>query len=61
MADENPITKAIFQVTQEYQRLKKDAPKKQAPKITSKKTPGVDPIKRMLTEMGINVNRLRRK
>ena len=61
MADENPITKAIFQVTQEYQRLKKDAPKKQAPKMTSKKAPGVDPIKRMLTEMGINVNRLRRK
>ena len=33
MADENPITKAIFQVTQEYQRLKKESSKKQAPKI----------------------------
>ena len=61
MPAENTITDAISQITQEHKRLKKDAPKKQAPKITSKKAPGVDPIKRMLTEMGINVNRLRRK
>tara|TARA_Y100000401_G_scaffold43480_1_gene33185 strand:+ start:588 stop:815 length:228 start_codon:yes stop_codon:yes gene_type:complete len=30
---ENTITDAISQITQEYKRLKKDAPKKQAPKI----------------------------
>ena len=60
MADENPITKAIFQITQEYQRLKKDAPKKQSPKIKAKRAPGIDPIKRILEERGINVKRLRK-
>jgi chromosome condensin MukBEF MukE localization factor len=61
LADENPITKAIFQITQEYQRLKKESSKKQAPKVTSKRAPGIDPIKRKLEERGINVNRLRRR
>ena len=57
MADENPITKAIFQVTQEYQRLKKDAPKKQAPKIRamSKKQENSLPLlKKTLADLGIN-------
>jgi len=35
---ENTITDAISQITQEYKRLQKDAPKKQAPKIRAKQT-----------------------
>ena len=36
MPAENPITDAIAQITQEYKRLKKDTPKKQAPRIRIK-------------------------
>ena len=57
MADENTITNAISQITQEYKRLQKDAPKKQAPKIRamSKKQENSLPLlKKTLADLGIN-------
>jgi len=57
LADENTITNAISQITQEYKRLQKDAPKKQAPKIRamSKKQENSLPLlKKTLADLGIN-------
>jgi hypothetical protein len=54
---ENPITDAIAQITQEYKRLKKDAPKKQAPRIRAKSMKeenSLPLLKKTLADLGIN-------
>lgn len=53
MPAENTITDAISQITQEYKRLKKDAPKKQAPKIRAiQQTSSLSKLQQTLKNFG---------
>ena len=57
MPAENPITDAISQITQEYKRLKKDTPKKQAPRIRAKSMKeenSLPLLKKTLADLGMN-------
>ena len=59
MPAENPYSNAIFSVIQEYRAFKKNADKSKTPKVRVKTTPETDPVDRVLSELGFDINELR--
>ena len=59
MPAENPYTDAIFSVMQEYRSFKKSAKDSKKPKLQSKMTPQIDPVDRVLKELGFDLTELR--
>ena len=59
MPAENPYSNAIFSVIQEYQSHRKKAKKSEVPKVRAKTTPKIDPVDRVLSELGFDINELR--